>query len=138
MYREQDNSHLERPDHTLYPSIPCTTLTIWVRPSSAIPWGHCHQTPQYSTDSSSRRASRVKIPSILSTVIFPGCGHVLEPSIYRVNGKGVNSSSALSSYKEGKATPSFHKPIATPMGRGRLGFKRNILVAYPGVRAVKV
>ena len=39
MYREQENSHLEWPDHTLHYYIPCTTLTILVHLSSAISLG---------------------------------------------------------------------------------------------------
>ena len=53
----------------------------------------------------------------------------MEPSAHKVNAKGVNSSNALFSYKEGKATPGFHKPTAAPMGKGKPDFKRNSLVA---------
>ena len=34
MYREQENSHLGRPDHTLHPYVSFMTLTILVWPSS--------------------------------------------------------------------------------------------------------
>ena len=35
MHGEQENSQLERPDHTLHPYLPSLTLTILVHPSSA-------------------------------------------------------------------------------------------------------
>lgn len=58
---------------------------------------------------------------------------MMEPSAHKVNGKGVNSSNALFSYKEGKATPGFHKPTAAPTGKGKPTFQRNSLVAKPGL-----
>ena len=39
MNREPENSHLEWPDHTVYPYMPRTTLTILVCPSSGISLG---------------------------------------------------------------------------------------------------
>ena len=51
------------------------------------------------------------------------CGPIFEPNAYWVNGEVVKSSSALSSYKGGKATPGFHQT------RGKEGFERNILMA---------
>lgn len=34
---EREDNHLEWPDRTLQPHIPCTTLTVWVCPSPSIP-----------------------------------------------------------------------------------------------------
>ena len=65
-YREQENSHLEWPGHTLHPYRPCTTLTILVHPSFTISLGSGMQRGtaaryhEYSTDSSSRSVSRVR------------------------------------------------------------------------------
>lgn len=42
-----------------------------------------------------------------------------EPITYWFNGGGVNSSSALSNYKEVGANHGIHKPIATAMGKER-------------------
>ena len=55
MYRGQENSHLEWPDHTLLLYVPCMTLTVLVRPSALISLGQvCRDTAtrhhKYNTD----------------------------------------------------------------------------------------
>lgn len=77
---------------------------------------------QYNTDSSSQRASRVRYlvcqEQSLSRMwanseakCFPGCR------------EGVNDSSALPSYKEGKDTPVSTNPEPYPWGGGELALQ---------------
>lgn len=87
---------------------------------------------RYNTDGS-QRAPRVRY-LVCSEQSLARTWANLGANAYQVDGEGVNCSSAPSSYKEGKATPGFHEPRATPMRSGRSSFKRNILVVQPGVR----
>ena len=120
------NSHLERPDHTFYSYRPCSTLTILVPPSPHLPpypfrFARGTETRYHNTDSRGQ-SIKIKIPSMLRTVIGQDVGKLWSQSTYLISGKGVNSSSALCGSKEGKATPGFHKPRAIPTGRGRPTF----------------
>ena len=77
MYREQENSHLEWPDHTLYPYTHCTTLTILVYPLTRYPWGqvcrgHCNQIPQIQYRQ--QQPQSIKIPTMLRRVICQDVG----------------------------------------------------------------
>ena len=126
VYREQGNSHLEWPDHTLHSYRPCPTLTTLVPISPRLPpypfrFARGTETRYHNTDCRGQ-SIKIKIPSMLRTVTGQDVGKVWSQSTYPINGKRVNSSSALCSSKEGKATPGFHKPRAIPMGRGRPDF----------------
>ena len=75
MSREQGSSHLMGPDHTLHPSIPCVTLTIYPPFFCNIPGvrhveEYCNQMPQTQYGQQQLKSINSKMSNILKRVIL--------------------------------------------------------------------
>lgn len=72
--------------------------------------GHCSQTPHVQYGQQQPKSIKSQLPGGLLNSPSPGCGQILEPRAYWVNGEGVKSNTFPSRYKEGKATQTQRLP----------------------------
>ena len=123
--REQENSHLESPDHTLHTLH--NAYNLGPSPLLQYPWGqvrsrHCNQIPRLQYRHQQPKNIKSKIPSTFRTVICQDMGKFWSQVLTRSMERGPIAAVPSPVLRE-ESQPWFSQARATHIGRGSSALK---------------